>query len=177
MPSHAQPGQPQRAIPVAADATSRTAFHPPPQTISMAGSNPAHGGGRPSAPMAGPAAGGPQIMHGHGVPSGPGGNAGYGGGGGARGVGMPQAPSSIQMMRPQESMAPAPRLSATGYNRPRQAQAARPTSRPPTPRPSAPRVAVGNTHADSGKKKSVTTTMLVIAALVAGAIMAFAVLT
>jgi len=184
MPSHAQPGQTQRApLQVAADATGRTGFHPPPQqhTISMA-----HGPatGMPANPMGmghAPKTG-PQIMHGHGMPPAPSGMGGHGGHGGHSGTGHPAGGSSIQMMRPHEAKAPSPSLSATGFNRSRPPAparaAARPTThRPTAKRPTAQRVATGTTSAESGKKKSARTMMLVIVALVAGAVMAFAVLT
>jgi len=158
---------PQRApIPVAADATARTGFHPPSQAPQ---SGPL--GMAPSHASPGHAPAGPKIQHGHGIPQGQPGHAGHGGH-----PGTPGQTSSIQMMRPQEPMAPASPLSATGFNRPLPtAAAARPVARPPTPRPPAQRVAAGSKPAETGKKK-VSTTMLVIVALVAGAVVAFAVL-
>ena len=179
MPTQAHPGQTQRApMPVAADATGRTAFHPPPQTISM---GKGQTGMMPSQPMGGGqlsmhAPAGPQITHGHGVPMGP---SGHGGG-----IGMSAQPGSgsIGMMRPQEPMAPRSSLSATGYNRSRGQAAARPgTGRPAAQRPAAPRPAThrpaASTKTEAAPKKGMRTTMLVIVALVAGAILAFAVLT
>jgi signal recognition particle receptor subunit beta len=188
MPSPAQPAPPQHApMPVAADATSRTAFHAP--------------------PTGGPAPTAPRVTHGHGVPAGHGAQPGHGTPaaptGYTRQTGMatppPQATAgSLQMMRPQESMAPAPPLSSTGYNRsqpaaaatgyhrPQPAAPARPVTRPTAPRPAAQRPAAsrpraqrapaGVTTVGSGKK-NLSTTLLIVAALVAGAIMAFAVLT
>jgi hypothetical protein len=84
-------------------------------------------------------------------------------------------------------MAPKSSLSATAYNRSRPQTAGRPAARPaaarptaqrPTShRPTAQRVATGSRSAEPAPKKSMRTTMLVIVALVAGAILAFAVLT
>jgi signal recognition particle receptor subunit beta len=193
MPTYTTPSQtPRTAIPVAAEATGRTGFHPPPQQqhgIPMGGhpqttspnSMAATGHGSMHAPA------GPQIMHGHGVPPGPSGHAGHPGMGGHSGKPGQGTSGSIQMMRTQEPMAPSPSLSSTGFNRPRPPAAARPaarpsnqrptTQRPGAQRPATKRVVESTSSASSGKKMKITTTMLVITALVAGAILAFAVLT
>jgi len=86
------------------------------------------------------------------------------------------------MMRTQESMAPKSSLTSTAYNRQRTSAPARPAARhagqrPTANRPSAKRVVDGSTNVKSGKKRSVATMMLVVTALVAGVILAFAVLT
>ncbi|MFN0008820.1 MAG: ADP-ribosylation factor-like protein [Planctomycetota bacterium] len=156
--------QPQRAaIPVAADATGRTGFHPPGQTAPSAPI-----GMAPMQVSPGHAPAGPKIQHGHGIPQGQPSH-------GANPGGAAQ-PSSIQMMRPQEPKAPAAPLASTGFNRPLPTAAARPAARPPTPRPPAQRVAPGSKPAAAAGKKKVSTTMLVVFALVVGAVVAFAVL-
>ena len=191
MPSYVPPAHTQRApIPVAAEATGRTGFHPPPQQHGIPMGGPAHGGpGGTMAPnsMAGTghlsmhAPASPQIVHGHGLPQGPAGHMGHTGMGGHPGKNGPANSGSIQMMRPQEPKAPTPSLSSTGFNRPRPATPARPAARPTSPRPTAQRTATKRVVETSstekaGRKRRVTTTMLVITALVAGAIVAYAVL-
>jgi hypothetical protein len=156
--------QPQRAaIPVAADA-GRTGFHPPGQATQSAplGMAPTH------------APSGPKIQHGHGVPQGGGGHGGHGGH-----PGTPAPTGGIQMMRPQEPSAPPGGLAGTGFNRPLPTAAARPAPRPPTPRPPAQRTQTASKSAATPaapEKKKFSTTMLVVVALVVGAVVAFAVL-
>jgi len=169
VPVGAQALSPQPQIPMqrgtihsGTDSIPRSALHAPqapagqaPAPISMQST--------PVAPGAGP-----QIVRGHPNPA-------------PMGAPTPGAAPNLMMQRQESSAAPAaaPRPAPTAPMRPparpapARPAAARPAAaRPVQPRPIAPKIAT----VTKPKKKSLTTVMLVVAALIAGAVMAVAVL-
>jgi signal recognition particle receptor subunit beta len=141
-----------------ADPNSRTAFHAPPApAIAAQGQAPI-----PMQSISMSAAAPQQVVHAHGAPA----------------PGMvsapPSAPSaSLQMMRSD----PSAHISPVAPARPRAPAPARPIARPSSARTTSARVPGPiSASSESGQKKQFTTLMLVLAALIAGAVMAVAVL-
>ena len=170
VPVGAQAYAPQPQIPMQRGTIHSGTDAIPRSSLQMA--QPPAGAAPAPIPMAGGAPGAPgQIVRGHAAPPhAPAPVPGPGVGGIGRGAG-PGYGSNLQMgFRPEAPIAPVHRPAPAPQARP----VARPqAARPVQPRPVAPRVTAS---APPKKKRSLTTVMIVVAALIAGAVMAVAVL-